>query len=72
MSGNTLKSVQHSTNQPTLKVEALLIGPPRYRPPPQPLPSNSQNYFYPLKENISANADDLNRFQTVNDVNRYF
>lgn len=73
MSNITLKPVQHNTNHPTLKVEALPSGPPRYRPPPQPQSSKTQNYFYPLKDNLSAaiNADEFNQFQTINDVNRY-
>lgn len=73
MSNITLKPLQHNTNHPTLKVEALPSGPPRYRPPPQPQSSKSQNYFYPLKENLSTaiNADEYNQFHTINDVNRY-
>lgn len=74
MSNSINKPTRINTNQSVLKVDPLSSGPPRYRPPPQPLPPKSQNYLLIHDENSSTNVntDQYNHhFQDIDEVNRY-
>lgn len=73
MSNSINKPTRINTNQSVLKVDPLSSGPPRYRPPPQPLPPKSQNYLLIHDENSSTNVntDQYNHhFQDIDEVNR--